>query len=97
MATTKKGKSKTSKHYRKNAKSRKKRQEYQKRYNARPEEKAKRRKLEKERRKRGLTGTKKGANKDLHHSKGGKLVLESSSKNRGRKEKSRKKGYKRKK
>ena len=95
MATTKKGTSKTSRHYRKNAASRRKRQEYQKRYNQRPEEKRKRRELEKERRRRGLTGTKKGRNKDLHHSKNG-LKVEGSSKNRGRKEKSRRKGYKRK-
>ena len=41
-------------------------------------------------------GGKKGDGKDVSHKKGGKVVLEDSSKNKGRREKSRKKGSKRK-
>jgi hypothetical protein len=41
-------------------------------------------------------GGKVGDGKDVSHKKGGKVVLEESSKNKGRKEKSRKKGSKRK-
>lgn len=52
-----------------------------KKINARPEQKAKRRELAKERRKRGVMG--KGGN-DMSHTKSGKLVSESPAKNRGR-------------
>ena len=52
-----------------------------KKVNARPVQKAKRRELSKERRKRGLMG--KGGN-DMSHTKSGKLVSESPAKNRGR-------------
>ncbi len=60
---------------------RKKKAAYDKKFNARPEQKAKRRELAKERRKRGIMG--KGGN-DLAHTKKG-LRLTSPSKNRGSK------------
>ena len=71
---------------------RKKKAATDKKINARPSQKAKRRELAKARRKRGMMG--KGGD-DLHHTKSGKLVRMSPSKNRGMKEKSRKKGSKR--
>jgi hypothetical protein len=71
---------------------RKKKADYDKKFNARPEQKAKRRELAKARRKRGIMG--KGGD-DLHHTKSGHLVKMSPSKNRGNKEKSRLKGSKR--
>lgn len=79
------------KNYRKNPASYKKKLKKDKEINARPEQRAKRSELVKERRKRGIYG--KGG-KDIHHAKGGKLVLMDKSKNRGMKEKSRVKGYK---
>ena len=57
--------------------------------------KKKRAELNKENRKRGTYGN--GDREDLHHTKNGKLKAEPQSKNRGRAEKSRKKGSKRKK
>ena len=84
---------KTAKYYAKNPKARAKKKAYDTKYHSTPERKKYRRDLEKARRERGING--KGGG-DLHHSKNGKLVRESVSKNRGRKEKSRKTGYKRK-
>lgn len=86
-------KSRTAKYYASNPKARKKHVDYQKKYNKKPEELAKRRELAKARTKRGIMG--KGGG-DLHHAANGKLVREPVSKNRGRNEKSRVKGYKRK-
>ena len=63
----------------------------EKAYNSSPARKKYRAKLNKANRDRGTYGNSDG--KDLHHAKGGKLVQEPSSKNKGRKEKSRKKGY----
>ena len=71
----------TSDYYKKNPKARKKRLEYQKKYNARPAEKSKRAELARERRKRGVMG--KGGD-DMSHTKSGKMVPESRSKNRAR-------------
>lgn len=75
------GASKTSKHYASNPKSRKKRQAAQKKINARPSEKKRRRELAAERRKRGIMG--KGG-KDVSHKKDGSTTLENRSKNRAR-------------
>ena len=72
---------------------RKKKAAYDKKFNARPEQKKKRRELAKARRKRGIMGR---GGADLHHAKSGKLMAMSPSKNRGMREKSRKKGSKRK-
>jgi|10_taG_2_1085330.scaffolds.fasta_scaffold40337_2 hypothetical protein len=63
----------------------------EKAYNSSPERKKYRAKLNKANRDRNTYGN--GDGKDLHHAKGGKLVAEPSSKNKGRNEKSRKKGY----
>lgn len=63
-------------------------------YNNSPERIKYRSELNKANRKRGTYGN--GDGKDLHHSKDG-LRSEPASKNRGRKEKSRKKGYNKKK
>ena len=59
----------------------KKKAETDKKFNAKPEQKAKRRELSKERTKRGIMG--KGG-KDLSHTKSGGLVKEDPSKNRAR-------------
>lgn len=63
--------------------------------NSRSEQRNKRKELAKARRKRGIMGKGKTTG-DLHHSKNG-LRLEPASKNRGRREKSRLKGSKRRK
>ena len=62
----------TSDYYKKNPKARKKRLEYQKKYNARPAKKSKRAELARERRKREVMG--KGG-KDMSHTKSGKMVV----------------------
>lgn len=72
---------KTAKFYRKNAEAKKKKAATDKAFNAKPEQKAKRRELAKERYKRGIMG--KGGN-DLSHTKSGGLVSENPSKNRAR-------------
>jgi hypothetical protein len=53
-------------------------------YNKKPEEVARRVELNKEARKRGIYGKRHAAGKDLSHTKSGKMVLESTSKNRAR-------------
>lgn len=85
--------SKSGKYYRDNPKAAKKKADYDTKYHSSDERKKYRRELQRERVKRGIAG--KGGG-DLHHSKKG-LKRESPSKNRGRKEKSRRKGYKKKK
>ena len=72
--------SKTALFYRKNKKSRDAKKKYDTAYHATPERKKYRADLNRERRRRGL----KGSDKDLSHTKDGKLVLEDKSKNRGR-------------
>ena len=84
---------KSAKWYRDNPDGRKQKAATDKKINARPEQKKKRRELAKARRKRGIMGN---GQHDLHHTKSGKLVAMSPSKNRGMREKSRKKGSKRK-
>lgn len=64
--------------------------------NSRPEQRKKRAELNREARKRGIYGKRKAKGKDLHHKRGGGLVLMNASKNRGKAEKSRVKGSKRK-
>lgn len=86
---------KTAKYYAKNPKAKSKKNAYQKKYNAKPSERKRRSELVKENRKRGTYGN--GDKKDVSHMKSGKTKLESQSKNRGRREKSRVKGSTRKK
>ena len=71
----------TAKYYRKNAAARRKKAATDKAFNSKPGQKAKRRQLAKARYKRGVMG--KGG-KDMSHTKSGKLVPESPSKNRAR-------------
>lgn len=72
---------KTTQYYRDNPEARDKKDAYNKEYNAKPEEKDKRRELAEERRKRGVMG--KGG-KDMSHTKDGRIVAEEPSKNRAR-------------
>jgi len=74
------GKSKSSKHYAKNIKSRKKKNQYDKEYSSSEERKKYRVKLNLFNRKKG----KKGDGKDASHTKSGGLVMEGQSKNRAR-------------
>jgi hypothetical protein len=74
--------SKTSDYYKKNPKARKKRLEYQRKYNKRPEQRKKRSLLNKENRRRGTYGN--GDKKDVSHRKDGSTFLEAQSKNRAR-------------
>lgn len=84
-------KSKTQRHYDSSPASRAVKAKYQKEFNKRPSQVAKRVELNKYNRTHGTKGDK----LDASH-KGGKIVgLEAQSKNRGRKEKSRLKGSKR--
>ena len=73
--------SRTAKFYRDNPKARKKRNEYAKKYDARPENRRKRAKLNKENRRRGTYGN--GDGLDVSHMSNGKTRLEKASKNRG--------------
>lgn len=76
------GKSKSAKYYASNPKARAKKRAYDKKYHSSPERRKYRAELNAENRKRGTYGNK--DNKDLSHTKGGKLVKESRSKNRAR-------------
>lgn len=67
--------------YKKNPKLRAKKNAYQRKYNKKPGVKQKSEERWNERRRRGIAG--KGG-KDLSHTKGGGMVLESKSKNRSR-------------
>lgn len=73
--------SKSAKHYRKSASSRAKKAAYDKKFNAKPEQRKKRSELVKERRERGVYG--KGG-KDMGHQKDGSIRPESVKKNRGK-------------
>jgi len=88
---------KTAKHYKKNKASYEAKLEYDRKYNARPENKKKRVELNKYNREAQAEGRAKvGDSKDATH-KGGKIVgFEKASVNRARREKSRLKGSKRK-
>ena len=72
--------SKSARHYRENKKSRDNKKAYDTAYHKTTARKKYRANLNRERRKRGLLGD----SRDLSHTKSGKLVLESKSKNRGR-------------
>ena len=74
--------SRTSEYYKKNPEARKKRLEYQKRYNKQKKQIKKRSLLNKENRKRGTYGN--GDKKDVSHRKDGSTFLECQSKNRAR-------------
>lgn len=74
------GNSKSSKYFAANPEARKKKNEYNKEYHATPERKKYRAELNRENRRRGV----KGDGKDMSHTKSGKMVLESESKNRSR-------------
>ena len=74
------GKSKSSKHYAKNLKSKKKKNQYDKEYSSSEERKKYRVRLNLFNRKKG----KKGDGKDVSHTKDGGTLLESQSKNRAR-------------
>lgn len=79
---TKRGKSKSARNYQKNSASRKKKAEYDKAFNAKPEQRKKRAELNKAN--RNSKASKKGDGKDMSHTKNG-LRLKSQSKNRGSK------------
>jgi len=72
--------SRTARFYRKNKESRDKKKTYDTEYHATSERKKYRARLNRIRRKRGL----KGDNRDLSHTKDGRLVLESRKRNRAR-------------
>ena len=76
------GTSKTAKHYAKNPASRKKKLEYDKKYQKKPSAVKKRVEANTANRKAGTYGN--GDNKDASHTKRGKIVMESRSKNRAR-------------
>ena len=71
----------SAKYYRSNPEARRKKAATDKKVNARPEQRAKRSELSKERRRRGVMG--KGG-KDMSHTKDGRIVAEDASKNRAR-------------
>ena len=75
------GKSKSAKYYAKNPKAAAKKAAYQRKYNKKPAVKQASEERWTERRRRGIAG--KGG-KDLSHTPGGKMVLESPKKNRAR-------------
>jgi hypothetical protein len=72
---------KTAKYYDENPEAKAKKDSYNKDFNKKPEQKAKRSELVQERRDRGVYG--KGG-KDMSHTKDGKIVPESPTTNRGR-------------
>ena len=74
--------SKSAKYFRDNPEARKKKNEYNTNYHSSPERKKYRVKLNKANRDAGTYGN--GDGKDMSHTKSGKLVLESQSKNRAR-------------
>ncbi len=76
------GKSKSAKYYASNPKAKKKKADYQKKYNSTAKAKKYRSELNKANRKAGTYGNKDGM--DMSHTKKGKLVKEKASKNRAR-------------
>lgn len=71
----------TAKYYRENPEARKKRQEYQKKYDKRKAQRIKRARLNRENRRRGTYGN--GDGLDVSHMSNGRTRLEKQSKNRG--------------
>ena len=82
LAGTKKGKSKSARYFQNNPEARRKKQEYQKKYNKKKSQVKKRVETNRANRKAGTYGNKDGL--DMSHTKSGKLVKESQSKNRRR-------------
>lgn len=82
LAGTKTGKSKSAKYFQTHPEARKKKNAYNKKYNASEERKNYRVELNRENRKDGTYGNKDG--KDQSHTKSGKLVHENQSTNRAR-------------
>jgi hypothetical protein len=78
------GTSVSSKNFAKNPASRKKKNEYNKKYNSTPEQKKYRAELNRENREKGTYGKMTKMGKDRSHTKDGKIVLEDKSKNRAR-------------
>lgn len=78
------GKSKSSKYFATHPKARKKKAEYDKEYNQTTERKKYRAELNKANRQAGTYGKMTEMDKDRSHTKSGKLVMESRSKNRSR-------------
>jgi hypothetical protein len=77
-----KGKSKSAVYFQKNPDARKKKNEYNTTYHATPERKKYRVRLNKANRQAGTYGN--GDNKDMSHTKSGKLIKENQSSNRAR-------------
>jgi hypothetical protein len=84
LAGKSKGKSKSAKYFAKNPKARKKKQAYNKKFNQKPDQVQKRVETNRENRKAGTYGKMSTLGKDRSHTKDGKLVMESASKNRAR-------------
>lgn len=84
LAGSKRGTSKTARYYQNNPDARKKKNEYMKEYNKDPERVNYREELNSANRKAGTYGKMTKMGKDRSHTKSGKLVLESSKKNRAR-------------
>ncbi len=83
----------TAEYYSKNPKAAARKRAYQRKYNKKPREVAKRVELNKINRRAGTYGN--GDNKDVSHQKDGSTKMEAASKNRARRERSRLKGSKR--
>jgi len=84
LAGTKTGKSKSAKYFQTHPEARKKKNEYNTEYHSTEERKSYRAGLNKANRDAGTYGKMSAMKKDRSHTKSGKLVLESSSKNRSR-------------
>ena len=82
LAGSKKGSSKSAKHYQSNPKARAKKKAYDKSYHATPERKKYRAALNKANKKSGTYGNKDGM--DMSHGKDGKMRKEKASRNRAR-------------
>lgn len=86
LAGTKRGTSKSAKYFQNNKAAREKKKAYDKEYHSSEERKAYRASLNRANKKAGTYGN--GDGKDMSHTKSGKLVKESQSKNRARNGKS---------
>ncbi len=84
ISGSKKGTSKSARYYQNNLKARVKKNLYNKKYHSTDERIEYRSELNKEARKKGVYGSRWANGKDLSHTKTGKMVLESASKNRAR-------------
>lgn len=84
LAGTKTGTSRSAKYFQNNAEAREKKNEYNKKYHSTEERKEYRAGLNKANKDAGTYGKMSAMKKDRSHTKSGKLVLESRSKNRSR-------------